>query len=169
MSLTGSSINFLERCQGWSPPMKAYIGALLRRIKEKSACAGRVEVSFPSPAEMYTLNLKYRGKAKVTDILSFPSTMNAQEARSLVSNDEHLGHIVMSLETIKRRCRNRNLKLHLQRLLVHGFAHLLHYDHHRKQDYLRMRSFESFLQCLISQKGFHQSEWPIPIYMIYGY
>lgn len=136
--------------------MKAYIGALLRQIKKASGIVGRVEVSFPSPPEMYKLNRQYRGKSKITDILSFPSTTSAQEARSLVSNDEHLGQIMLSLETIRRRCRNRHLKCHLQRLLVHGFAHLLHYDHHSRKEYLRMRSYESFLQCRLRDSS--QSE-----------
>jgi probable rRNA maturation factor len=69
------------------------------------------------------LNRDFRGYDKPTDVLSF-------EARHCAEPD-YLGDIVISVETAHRqaRRRNSNLERELKVLALHGFLHLLGYDH----------------------------------------
>ena len=79
---------------------------------------------------MKSLNNKYRSKNKPTNVLSFPassfpSSLNPQ-ASSLA-----LGDIILALETIEKEAKeqHKTFRDHSKHLLVHGFLHLLGYDH----------------------------------------
>ncbi len=70
------------------------------------------------------LNKNFRGKDKATDVLSF--TYNEQ-----VGGYKLLGEIAISIDTAKRQAKElgHSLEEEIKRLLVHGFVHLLGYDH----------------------------------------
>jgi len=82
-------------------------------------------------ARMRKLNCDFRGHDKPTDVLSF-----AAEA------PDYLGDIVVSVETASRQAKRRgsNLKRELKVLGLHGFLHLLGYDH--EKDHGEMRRIE---------------------------
>ncbi len=127
--------------------MQLIASQLGKKIINFSGVKGVVELKFANEAEMFWLNRKYRQKAKTTDVLSFPSTLDAGEARSLNSR-EPLGLIVLSLNTIQRRFHSKfqwMLKEKVKSVLVHGFAHLLHYDHHTTEEYRQMHKYEQKL------------------------
>ncbi len=67
------------------------------------------------------LNSQYRGKNKPTNVLSFPASPMTPE----------LGDIVLAIETIEKEAREqkKTFRNHATHLLVHGFLHLLGYDH----------------------------------------
>jgi probable rRNA maturation factor len=67
------------------------------------------------------LNARYRGKDRPTDVLSFPGGASEGE----------LGDIVISVETAARNARalGRTLPQELDVLALHGFLHVLGYDH----------------------------------------
>jgi len=67
------------------------------------------------------LNARYRGKDRPTDVLSFEGEGGA----------EGLGDVVISVETAARNGREhgRTLLQELDLLVLHGFLHLLGYDH----------------------------------------
>jgi probable rRNA maturation factor len=67
------------------------------------------------------LNARYRGKDKPTDVLSFPGP----------GGDEGLGDVIISLPTAARNARalGRTLPQELDVLALHGFLHVLGYDH----------------------------------------
>ncbi len=69
---------------------------------------------------MRGLNRRYRGKDRSTDVLSFPS-----------AGSGFLGDIVVSVPFASREARRRKAPVsrELDRLLLHGFLHLLGYDH----------------------------------------
>ncbi|MCS7196238.1 MAG: rRNA maturation RNase YbeY [Aquificaceae bacterium] len=75
------------------------------------------------------LNREYRGKDKATDVLSFPFGEQAGDYRLL-------GEIVLSLDTAERQARElgHGLEEEIKRLVVHGFVHLLGYDHERGEE-----------------------------------
>jgi len=81
------------------------------------------------------LNRDWRGIDKPTNVLSFP-TKNAAA--------KHLGDIVLAFETIAREARSERKPLthHLAHLAVHGFLHLVGYDHDRPRDALEMERTE---------------------------
>jgi len=97
--------------------------ARLRRVLLGAAAAmrvgGVVSLVFAGDRMLHRLNRDYRGKDKPTDVLSFPG-----------ERDE-LGDIVISVETAARNARGlgRTLAQELDVLALHGFLHVLGYDH----------------------------------------
>jgi probable rRNA maturation factor len=99
----------------------------VRRVLTHVARAARsrareVSVLFCADARMRTLNRRYRGKDRSTDVLAFP----AGEMRK-----GFLGDIVISVPYAAREARRRrDTPAHeIDRLLLHGFLHLMGYDH----------------------------------------
>jgi probable rRNA maturation factor len=78
---------------------------------------------------MRTLNRRYRGKDRTTDVLSFP----LREGNFSDVQHHLLGDIVISVPAAARQARaaGETLLEEIDRLLVHGFLHLLGYDHER--------------------------------------
>ncbi|HEY6003507.1 MAG TPA: rRNA maturation RNase YbeY [Anaeromyxobacter sp.] len=87
-----------------------------------------------------SLNRKWRGKDRATDVLSFP--LSDPPGIGPV-----LGDVVMSVETAARRARmdGRSISRELERYLAHGILHLLGYDHERPEDARRMAAKEAAL------------------------
>jgi probable rRNA maturation factor len=86
---------------------------------------------------MRALNRAWRGVDKATNVLSFP-TQRSGETPPL------LGDIVLAYETIAREARSEHKPFahHLAHLAVHGFLHLLGYDHERRADAEAMEQAE---------------------------
>ena len=76
---------------------------------------------------------------KATNVLSFPVNKQIKEEYYFF-----IGDIVLSYETILSECklRKKNLKDHFLHLLVHGFLHLLGYNHHDKRSEREMEKLE---------------------------
>jgi probable rRNA maturation factor len=71
------------------------------------------------------LNRQWRGQDKPTNVLSFPTPQAGRGA------PRHLGDIVIAYETVaaEARAERKPFDHHLAHLAVHGFLHLLGYDH----------------------------------------
>ena len=80
---------------------------------------------------MRSLNRKYRGKDRTTDVLSFPR----REGRFSTIQPHVLGDIVISLPTAARQAKAAGdpCAVEIDRLLVHGYLHLLGYDHEKSR------------------------------------
>ncbi len=78
-------------------------------------------------AFIHTLNRDYRGKDAPTDVLAFAQ----REGEGADPDDEILGDVVISIPTATRQAeaRGHSTAREIQVLLVHGFLHLLGYDH----------------------------------------
>jgi probable rRNA maturation factor len=76
-------------------------------------------------ARVRDMNSHWRGKDTATNVLSFP----AAPARG--PGPHHLGDIVLAYETVEReaRAQDKPFDHHLVHLVVHGFLHLIGYDH----------------------------------------
>ncbi len=87
-----------------------------------------------------SLNRQWRGIDKPTNVLSFPS---AKTATSI--GIEFFGDIVIAYETLKRECddEGRVFLHHLAHLTVHGFLHLIGYDHSVDAEAEEMEGLES--------------------------
>jgi probable rRNA maturation factor len=83
------------------------------------------------PERSQELNLKYRGKDKPTDVLSFPLEESSLEKYGILP----AGDIFICLDIAKRQAEDLNIPLNqeLARLCIHGLLHLLGYDHERSQ------------------------------------
>src|SRR5262249_21166672 len=79
-----------------------------------------------------TLNARWRGHDKATNVLSFPTPAPARgTVRAQRGHTYHLGDIVIAYETLAREARaeGKPFDHHLAHLALHGFLHLLGYDH----------------------------------------
>lgn len=88
-----------------------------------------VSVLLIGDGAMRTLNRRYRGRDRTTDVLSFP----LREGKFSAVQHHLLGDIVISVPAAARQARaaGDTLLEEIDRLLVHGFLHLLGYDHER--------------------------------------
>ena len=101
-----------------------------------------VSVTFISPDEIRELNLRYRDKDSVTDVLSFPQYDSLDE----ISGEEHLslGDVVICTEQAIQQADDfgHSRERELVYLFVHGMLHLLAYDHESEGDRSAMRLVE---------------------------
>ncbi len=99
--------------------------ARLRRVLRGAAAIlrvrGEVAVVLAGDGLLRRLNRAYRGKDRPTDVLSFPGD----------GGESGLGDVVISVATAERNARGlgRTLLQELDVLALHGFLHLLGYDH----------------------------------------
>ena len=82
--------------------------------------------------EMKSLNYKFREKNKPTDVLSFP-----------LKNKNYIGDIAISFEIINKRSKKTNFFLELDKMWIHGYFHLIGYDHKKNDDYKKMLKKEN--------------------------
>ena len=117
-----------------------------------------ISVNVVGGAKIRELNRKYRHKNKVTDVLSFPmqengysETRDKKQVRSKelvsghLSSVADLGDIFICLPFAKKEAKRENIGIErkLAQLTVHGFLHLMGYDHERsREDEERMLSLE---------------------------
>jgi probable rRNA maturation factor len=91
--------------------------------------------------EIARLNGQWRGQQKPTNVLSFPAP-----ARYCAGPNEKtpLGDIAIAYETLAREAEENGAEVsnHLSHLVVHGFLHLLGYDHHMDDEAERMERLE---------------------------
>ncbi len=102
---------------------------ILARIAagEKHETGGIVHVVFCDDAEMAALNRKYRKARGATDVLAFAY----KPVPGCPGTKKNLGDIILSLETIERRCAGdlKSMRFEVRLLFCHGVLHLLGYRH----------------------------------------
>ena len=108
-----------------------------------------INVLLTGERAMRTLNRRYRGKDRPTDVLSF----SFREGAHRHIQPAVLGDIVVAVPVAQRQARaqGHSLMQELDRLLVHGLLHLAGFDHARSARAAgRMRKME---QLLLSARG----------------
>ena len=88
--------------------------------------------------KMKELNMKFRNKNKSTDVLSFPLKLNFKKKR-------YIGDIAISFEITNRRSKLSSFSEEFDRLWIHGFLHLLGYDHKKIKEYQVMKKQEELI------------------------
>ena len=134
-------VNVLSEDKNWS-----------KKIKKKNFFFRSVCKSFPKKYQFYNkkiflslllsnnkrikkLNKDFRNKNKSTDILSFPF-----EKKIEIKNNIYIGDIIISYEFMNKP-KNQDLKLFKDKVIktfIHGFLHLLNFDHTKIKDYKKM-------------------------------
>ena len=131
---------------GWEavPGLEALVGRAVNQARQTIAVrlAEDTEVSILlcDDAAIRNLNRDWRGFDKPTNVLSFPaSTPAALQERPL------LGDIAIAFETVQREAKEegKSLSDHLSHLVVHGFLHLVGFDHEVEADAVVMESLET--------------------------
>ena len=133
-------IDVMVDSKRWKEPAK--VKAVVRRAVAQAAAATRsttgaeLAIVLTDDSAIRALNREWRGIDKATNVLSFP----AKEA----GPRPHLGDIVLAFETIEREAKSEHKPLihHLAHLAVHGFLHLVGYDHERDKDAHQMEQAE---------------------------
>ena len=95
------------------------------------------------------LNKKFRNKNKPTDVLSFPS-----EKKLDIKKSNYLGDIAISYEFMNKpkNLNNSEFKSKVIKIFIHGFLHLLGYDHVKLKDFKKMLKEEEKIYKIIKTK-----------------
>ena len=119
--------------------LDAFAAHVLSRASARMKEGGEVAILFTDDAEMRALNKQWRGFDKPTDVLSFPS-----EGPEIPGEAAHLGDIAIGYETALEDAESmsRPFEGHVSHLLIHGFLHLLGYDHIEAEDAKVMEPLE---------------------------
>lgn len=96
--------------------------------------------------EIRRLNRDYRAIDHATDVLSF-HLQKLKNETDPGGQGVHLGDIVISLETARRRMPRGPFGRELERLAIHGLCHLFGHDHKRKPQAVVMRALERRLRA----------------------
>lgn len=133
------TVQFIDEQSFVSPEIEKLLTDLLQTAAQSEAVEeGEVCLTFVDNAEIQELNQTYRGKNQPTDVLSFPM-YEADEEEIEVADEEEpllLGDIVISIPRAKEQAveYGHSFERELGFLTVHGFLHLLGYDHGTEEE-----------------------------------
>mgnify|MGYP001499661391 CR=1 FL=1 len=88
--------------------------------------------------KMKNLNFIFRKKNKATDVLSFPLIINSKK-------NMYIGDVAISFEIVNKRSKKSNFFLELDKMWIHGYLHLIGYDHKKIKDYKKMSKKENLV------------------------
>ncbi|MEI3395892.1 MAG: rRNA maturation RNase YbeY [Clostridia bacterium] len=107
-----------------------------------------ITITFTTPEEIHKINKEYRQVDRPTDVLSFPMFERKELEEKIEKQDfEHedvLGDIIISIEKVKEQAieYGHSFERELSYMIVHGFYHLMGYDHIKEEDKKEMRPKE---------------------------
>ena len=135
-------INIITDCNDWKKKILRPKNYFKKRISQLSAIKDftyknlEFTILLTNNKKMKKLNKKFRKKNKATDVLSFPFT-------DIIKNKKYLGDIALSYEIINKRSKKTNFNFELDRMWVHGYLHLIGYNHKKKLDFKKMINAET--------------------------
>ena len=97
---------------------------------------------------MKKLNKKFRNRNKPTDVLSFPS-FTLKSLKLIKEKNIYIGDIAVSYEIINSRSKKNIFIKEFDKVWIHGFLHLIGYDHVKNKDYIKMNKIEKRIFNLI--------------------
>jgi probable rRNA maturation factor len=114
--------------------------AAVEELELPVADGTEISIVFTDDAHIRSLNREWREKDKATNVLSFP----AMPIRPGVALPPVLGDIVLAAETIRREAglEDKPFEHHLIHLMVHGFLHIVGYDHETDAEAEEMEAAE---------------------------
>jgi len=149
------NVNVFSEEKAWSKRLKnknLFFKKICKALPKKYQFSNK-KVSFSlllsNNKNIKKLNKNFRNKNKSTDILSFPLSKKIK-----ISKNTYLGDVVISYEYLDKPNSN-NLKLFKERvikLFIHGFLHLLGFDHRKDKDYYKMLREEDILYKRVKSK-----------------
>ena len=113
-----------------------------------------LNVILTNPENIRKANKEYRNIDKETDILSFPM-FQKQEIEELIEKskteeqvvEDVLGDIIISIPRVEEQAKDygHSFERELAYMVVHGFYHLMGYDHIKEEDKKIMRPKEEYI------------------------
>ena len=161
--LDGLDTEVLVESDGWPD------AADLRRIVEQSLGAAlpliagplpqgaTCSIVFTSDAAVRDLNATWRGKDSPTNVLSFPA------AAAPSCDGRPLGDVVLGRDYVANEAQASGIPIdhHIGHLVLHGFLHLLGYDHEDADEAVRMERLESEALSRIGiADPYENGDWP---------
>jgi probable rRNA maturation factor len=131
----------------WNKKIKSpskYIKKKIKKIFKFSSSKRRrfsLTILLTDNSKMKYLNKKFRNNNKITDVLSFPN-LELADFKKKTNTEIYLGDIALSYEIINRRSKDSNFNLEFDKMWIHGYLHLLGYDHKKFKDYKVMKKTE---------------------------
>ncbi|MCA6107631.1 rRNA maturation RNase YbeY [Bradyrhizobium cenepequi] len=112
-------------------------------IAEADVAEAELAVMLTDDSGIRTLNCNWRGIDKPTNVLSFPA-LQTTGADGLDDAPRMLGDIAIAYETTRKEAdeEDKPFDHHLSHLAVHGFLHLIGYDHENDDDAEQMENLE---------------------------
>ncbi len=114
--------------------LKKKFNNLLKKFKINSN-AQEISIFLTNSEKMRQLNLKFRKKNKPTDVLSFPINIVKKKIG-------YLGDIAISYEIVNKRSKTSNFNYEFDKMWVHGYLHLIGYDHKKIREFEKMYKLE---------------------------
>jgi probable rRNA maturation factor len=113
--------------------------AAIKLAKPKVKGAAELSIVLTNDEEQHELNRQWRGKDSSTNVLSFPQIEPFGPVVGI------LGDITLARETLEREAVEQGTSFadHFTHLVVHGFLHILGYDHLTDAEALQMESLET--------------------------
>lgn len=118
-----------------------------------------ISITLTNPEEIRKLNNTYRNIDKETDVLSFPmfekeeiDRIREKQEKSKIS--EPIGDIVISIDRVIEQADEygHSFERELSYMVVHGFYHIIGYDHIEEEDKKIMRPKEEHILSLLKQE-----------------
>lgn len=107
-----------------------------------------ITITLTTPEQIKEINKQYRNIDKATDVLSFPmfekDELDKKIDKKEFSYEDVLGDIVISIERVQEQAQEygHSFERELSYMVVHGFYHLMGYDHIEEKDKKIMRPKE---------------------------
>jgi probable rRNA maturation factor len=135
-------IEVISRSARWNRRPKAKMivkTAVLAAAKAVSTPPSELAIVLSHDSAIRALNRRWRGQNAPTNVLSFPAARGKTPGAS-----PYIGDIVIAYETVAREAvaEGKPFNHHLAHLAVHGFLHLLGYDHDNDRNARRMERLE---------------------------
>ena len=149
------SINVFSEEKAWSKRLKnkdIFFKKICKAFPKKYKFLNKkitLTVLLSNNKNIKKLNKVFRKKNKSTDILSFPL-----DKKIKISKNTYLGDIIISYNYLDKP-RSQDLKLFKEKVIkifIHGFLHLLGFDHKKNRDYSKMLKEEIFLFKYVKSK-----------------
>ncbi len=107
-----------------------------------------ITITLTNPENIKEINKQYRNIERATDVLSFPM-FEKDELEQKIQNEDFeypdvLGDIIISIEKVEEQAKEyeHSFERELSYMIVHGFYHLMGYDHIKEEDKKNMRPKE---------------------------
>ena len=135
------NINVFSNEKAWSKRLKRkelFFNKICKAFPKKYKFVNkkvRLSLMLSNNRNIKKLNKDFRNKNKPTDILSFPFVKKIK-----ILKKTYIGDIIISYNFINKP-KSQKLKLFKEKLIktfIHGFLHLLGFDHMKNKDYEKM-------------------------------
>lgn len=137
------TIDFMDETETLQESDLQFVEKVLQHAAEEEEIGeAEVSVSFVGNEKIQDINRDYRGKDQPTDVISFAMEEEGEGEVPIQGLDQPrmLGDIIISLDRTKEQAADygHSFERELGFLAVHGFLHLLGYDHMDEQEEKKM-------------------------------